>query len=109
MLNVIRKVEGVNNNFGQTKHYGERTNRNKSGEKTIEHIFEVERQGRLQLHIILSDATVVVVDKEKNVMVTMLNARPAQIKRYYAPLGLVAPKHLLDEATINNIKSYNEL
>lgn len=106
MLKVIGTVNEVGT-FTKTKHYGDRQNRVKNGEKTIEQIFEVEKAGRLQLHIILSDATVVVVDKVRQSIVTLLNARPAQIKRYYQPLGLEVPQSLLAEATSNVMNKLN--
>ncbi|MGL4425917.1 MAG: hypothetical protein ACRCTC_06665 [Cetobacterium sp.] len=107
MLTVIGKIDEVGE-FKTAKHYEERTHREKNGEKVIEAIFEVKKFDRPQLHIILSDATVLVVDKVKQTIITILNARPSQIKRYYNPLGLNVPVYLLAEATSNTMNNLNK-
>ena len=85
-------------------HAQERAYRVKDGDKSVERIFEVERNGRKQLHIMLSDATVVVVDKDRNKIVTYLNCRPTQVLKYFEAEGVATPIHLLQHAK-NNVEN----
>ncbi|MGL5189933.1 MAG: hypothetical protein ACRC7S_09845 [Cetobacterium sp.] len=90
-----------------TKHAKERAYRLKDGEKKIERIFELSRNGRQFLHIMLSDATVMIVDKERNKIVTYLNCRPNQVLKYYEAVGEATPIHLLQHANVNVSKKLN--
>lgn len=76
-------------------HAQERAYRVKDGEKSV------ERNGRKQLHIMLSDATIVVVDKDRNKIVTYLNCRPSQVLKYFEAEGVATPIHLLQQAKLN--------
>lgn len=82
-------------------HAKDREYRVKEGDKSVERVFEVERNGRKQLHIMLSDATVVVVDKDRNKIVTYLNCRPSQVLNYFESEGVATPIHLLQHAKLN--------
>lgn len=92
----------------KTLHSVERECRIKAGDKKIERIFEVERNGRPQLHIMLSDATVMVVDKMRNKIVTYLNCRPTQVLKYYEAEGVATPIHLLQHAKYNVANNLNK-
>lgn len=109
MLKVLSKFEGnVNNlNLDLTRHFQDRAStRLKSEPTNVQDMFIVEKDGVVQLHIILSNATIVVVDKVRGKIVTLLNARPTQIKRYYTKPER-APQWLLEIAESNKVCNLN--
>lgn len=107
MFKVIKKFEGKVSNLELTKHYLERANTRFQNEPTtIVDMFIVEKDGVQQLHIILSNATIIVVDKAKGKVVTLLNARVSQIKRYYIHPDR-APQWLKDRADMNKVNGLN--
>lgn len=88
-------------NLSKTLHFGDRQNRLVKKETKIHDMFVVNKDERLQLHIIMDDATIIIVDKMNNKIVTVLNARVGQIKRYYQPLNIVPCTQLLKQAEHN--------
>ncbi|MGL5646846.1 MAG: hypothetical protein ACRDDY_03260 [Clostridium sp.] len=103
MLTILKRYEGAKPDLDITKHYSEREkDRNVKAKKNkIHDMFIVEKDSIIQLHIILTDATIVIADLEHGTVVTTLNARAQQIKRYYKAINDFAPKFLLESADKN--------
>ena len=79
--------------------------------------FRLDRRGRLdrirhsvvdtghpagcEIHALTDTGVVVVVNARSHRLVTMLVARPAQVRRYYEPFGEEVPKELIVRAYEN--------
>lgn len=62
----------------------------------------------LEEHIVYSNALVVIRNHHTKKLITILVARPMQIKRYYDALGFVAPQRLLQLAYIHVLVGLNK-
>jgi hypothetical protein len=69
--------------FKNSRHFKKKAEERGTRINEIYDMFVVRKDGRVQLHIILTNATIIIVDKEKGKIITTLNARVGQIKRYY--------------------------
>jgi len=88
-------------------------------EKRIEHInggdgeevarFLVDRHHPAgpEIHVVTSNAIIVIYNAFTGKLVTKLVARPGQIKRYYDAKGLTAPQYLLDIARVHKERGWN--
>ena len=105
MLEVMQRFEGnigKLGNLSKSIHFNDRAYRLvKEDNVEVQDMFIVNKDGKHQLHIILNNATILVVDKAKKKIVTILNARVGQIKRYYHQLNLEPCAILLQHAEHN--------
>lgn len=62
-----------------------------------------------EYHLITSTALVLIFNFHSKKLITILVARPNQIKRYYEAAGDTAPQELLDLAYEHTKKGYNNL
>ena len=88
-----------------------------SNNARIERVFLVEKGHRdgLEIHIVLNDATIFIINNDSRKLITILFARPEQIERLYricnetSNTNLKPPKKLLAKARINKEKGRNNL
>ena len=73
--------------------------------------FKVNRHHRngMEYHLITSTALVMIFNFNSKKLITVLVARPNQIKRYYEAAGETAPQELLDLAYEHYKLGYNNL
>jgi len=69
-------------------------------------LFRVVRNGTPQLQIVTSTGLIVVKDMKGRVITKMI-ARPEQIKRLYAGIGMEPPEEVLMLAYLHNVNGYN--
>lgn len=55
----------------------------------------------LELHVLTDTGLVLVLNERSHRLVTVLIARPGQVRRYYEPFGEKPPKSLMDRAFYN--------
>lgn len=105
---VIRKM-GYNEfadvpyNTAATRHIFEREYRRDisvvgEGRPCAGFVVDKNHPNGLEEHIVYSNALVVIRNHHTKKLITILVARPAQIKRYYNALGFVAPSRIVELA-----------
>lgn len=62
-----------------------------------------------EVHVILEDATILIFNQNTNKFITVLFARPHQIKRYYEQLNLDVPQKVYDNAYTNYCLNRNNI
>ena len=62
-----------------------------------------------ELHIVTSNATVIIINALTFKLITVLFARKNQIKRYYNAIYQTAPSYLIQAAANNEKKHFNNL
>lgn len=91
-----------------TEHFAERRNRAQLLDKSssIVACFEVDKRHKNgnEYHFIYSDATVLIYNKNSRKLITILFARPGQIRRYYSKPGMQPPPYLL-HAALRNVQT----
>lgn len=72
-------------------------------------VFKVDRghPNGPELHTVTSTALILIFNARTKKLVTILIARPQQIRRLYENSGLAAPQELLDLALAHTKKGYN--
>lgn len=106
MFNVIREIANFNlHNITYTLHSKERTNRKTNCTKIFK-VFEVDKghKNGTEIHVILEDSTVVILNTRTRKLITYLKARPQQLKRY---TNKTIPNWLLKLALNNVLQNKN--
>lgn len=73
-------------------------------------VFECDKHHKngKELHVITSEGVVFILNARTKKLVTVLFARPAQVKRYYSALNLTAPESIVQAAFIHQISKVNK-
>lgn len=114
-MKVLRKLEKSEYNAGKcvyTSHFKDRLNRiNRIGRKlgTIDCGFLIDKGhvNGLEEHFVTTTGMILIRNYRTKKLITVLIARPAQIKRYYNALNMNVSSCILDKAYENQMNGLN--
>lgn len=99
------KVNTLSEYSQSTRHVSDRGYRYKQSKQVPHRAFIINKSHKngLELHVICEDATVLIYNLNSKRLITILNARVGQLKRYG-----ITKKEILREANLNTINNLNK-